>query len=108
MPKDDLRDSSSWSSPPIILLRDIHSKLIDQYDYKEVCVPSPSQVHTGTRVRPCSQDGVPHHQQVAPLSLPKLNRLFETFFARDENSTSTAGVVTIPSHSKVIQQILLH
>jgi hypothetical protein len=31
LPKDDLRDSSSWSSPPLVLLRDIHSKLIDQY-----------------------------------------------------------------------------
>ncbi len=32
LPKDDHRDSSSWSSPPLMLLRDIHSKLIDQYD----------------------------------------------------------------------------
>ena len=31
LPKHDLRDSSSWSSPPLMLLRDIHSKLIDQY-----------------------------------------------------------------------------
>ncbi len=30
--KDDLRDSSSWASPPLVLLRDIHSKLITQYD----------------------------------------------------------------------------
>jgi hypothetical protein len=40
-------------------LRDIHSKLIDQYDCKEVCVPSPSQVNTGARARLRSQDGVP-------------------------------------------------
>ena len=26
LPKDDLRDSSSWSSPPLVLLRDIHSQ----------------------------------------------------------------------------------
>ncbi len=51
LPKDDLRDSTSWSSPPLILLRDIHSKLIDQYDYKEVCVPSPSQGDTGAGAR---------------------------------------------------------
>ena len=38
LPKDDLRDSSSWVSPPLALLRDIHSKLLHQYDYKEeVC-----------------------------------------------------------------------
>ena len=28
LPKDDLRDSSSWSSPPLVLLRDIHSNLM--------------------------------------------------------------------------------
>ena len=38
LPKDDLRDSSSWSSPPLVLLRDIHSKLLAQYNCKEeVC-----------------------------------------------------------------------
>ena len=28
LPKDDLRDSSSWSSSPLVLLRDLHTKLI--------------------------------------------------------------------------------
>jgi hypothetical protein len=28
LPKDDLQDSSSWSSPPLLLLHDIHSKLL--------------------------------------------------------------------------------
>ena len=28
LPKDDLRDSSSWSSPPLVLLRDIHTTLL--------------------------------------------------------------------------------
>ncbi len=27
LPKDDLEDSASWSSPPVILLRDIHNDL---------------------------------------------------------------------------------
>jgi hypothetical protein len=56
--KDDFQDSSSWSSPPLRILRDIHSKLIDQYDCKEVCVSSPSQVDTGSGVKLSSQDGV--------------------------------------------------
>jgi hypothetical protein len=30
--KDDLQDSSSWSSSPLLLLRDIHSKLLTQYN----------------------------------------------------------------------------
>jgi hypothetical protein len=108
LPKDDLRDSSSWSSPPLMLLRDIHSKLIDQFDCKEVCAPSPSQVNAGARARPSSQDGVPQQQESAPLSLPQLNRPFETSFARDESSASTADVAVIPSQFKVTQQILLH
>jgi hypothetical protein len=53
--KDDLRDSSSWASPPLVLLRDIHSKLLTQYDSKEVCVQSQSQVNVGTGVGPSSQ-----------------------------------------------------
>ncbi len=43
LPKDDLRDSSSWSSPPLVLLRDIHATLISKYDCEEVCAPSQSQ-----------------------------------------------------------------
>jgi hypothetical protein len=91
-----------------MLLRDTHSKLIDQYDCKEVCAPSPSQVSAGARPRPRSQDGVPPKQEAAPLSLPQLNHLFETSFARDENSSSTVGVSTVPTQFKVTQQILLH
>ena len=45
LPKDDLRDSSSWVSSPLVLLRDIHSKLLTQYHYSEVSVPSQSQVN---------------------------------------------------------------
>ena len=33
--KDDLRDSSSWSSSPFLVLRDIHVNLLTQYDCKE-------------------------------------------------------------------------
>ncbi len=51
MPKDDLRDSSSWSSPPLLILRDIHSKFLIQYEYKEVCTSSQSQVNFGTGAR---------------------------------------------------------
>ena len=57
--KDDLQDSSSWSSPPLLLLRDIHSNLISQYDSKEVCVPSQSQGNVESSDRLSSQDGVP-------------------------------------------------
>ena len=49
LPKDDLQDSSSWSSSPLVLLHDIHSKLLTHSDCKEGCDPSQSQVHVGTR-----------------------------------------------------------
>jgi hypothetical protein len=74
-PKDDLRDSSSWSSSPLIILRDIHSKLLNQFDFKEVCGPSPSQVNTGASGGLSSQDGVSQQQEVTPLSIPQLNHL---------------------------------
>ena len=108
LPKDDLRDSSSWSSPPLLLLRDIHSKLLTQYDCKEVCAPSQSQVIVGAGVRPSSQDGVSQLQEPAPLSLPQLNRLVEASFVRDESSASNADVAVIPSQHRVTQQILSH
>ncbi len=88
LPKDDLRDSSSWSSPPLVLLRDIHSKLLTQYDCKEVCAPSQSQVHVGSSARLSSQDGISQQQEAVPRSIPQLNRLFEASFARDEISAS--------------------
>jgi hypothetical protein len=122
--KDDLRDSSSWSSPPLVLLRDIHSKLLTQYDCKEeVCAQSKSQVNVvagagpssqsqvniGAGPRPSSQDGVFQFQEPAPpLALPQFNRLIETSFVRDESSTSNADVTVSPSQFKVTKQILLH
>jgi hypothetical protein len=48
--KDDLQDSSSWSSPPLLLLRDIHSKFLSDYDCKEACVPSQSPTIQGLMV----------------------------------------------------------
>ncbi len=55
-----------------------------------------------------SQDGVPQQQAADPLSLPRLDRLFEATFARDESSASNAGVAAIPPQLKVTKQILLH
>ncbi len=106
--KDDLRDSSSLSAPPLLLLRDIHCKLSGQYDCKEVCVSSQSQVNVGTSTRLISQDDVSQQPDTSPLSLPKLDRLFETSFVWDEISVSNVDVVSIPSHHKVTQQILIH
>jgi hypothetical protein len=70
-------------------------------------VPSLSQVNAGVCARSRSQDGVPPQQEDAPLSLPQINRLIETSFARDESSVST-GITDIPSQFKVTLEILLH
>jgi hypothetical protein len=91
-----------------MLLRDIHSKRIDQYDWKEVCAPSPSQVNIGAGARLSSQDGVSQQQETASLSLPQLNRLIEASFVRDESSVSNADVTVIPSQHRVTKQILSH
>jgi hypothetical protein len=91
-----------------MLLRDIHSKLITQYDCKEVCPPSQSQVHTGTGVRLSSQDGVSQQEETPPLIIPQFNRLFEDSFVGDGNSVSSADVTVIPSHHRVTQQVLSH
>ena len=108
LPKDDLRDSSSWSSSPLMLLRDIHSKLIDQYDCNEVCAPSPSQVNAGAGFRLSSQDGVSQQQETATLMLPQLNRLIEASFVRDESSDSNPDATAVPTQHRVTQQILSH
>jgi hypothetical protein len=91
-----------------MLLRDIHSKLITQYDYKEFCAPSQSQINGGTSGGLSSQDGVSHQQQADPLSIPELNHLIETSFVRDASSTSNVDVTVIPSQHRVTQQILIH
>ncbi len=65
LPKNDLQDSSSWSSSPLLILRDIHSKVLTDYNFKEVCAPSQSQTHVGTSDGLNSQDGVSHQQEDA-------------------------------------------
>jgi hypothetical protein len=69
--KDDLKDSSTWSSPPLVLLRDIHDGLLSKYDWKDSVSP---QVQPGVRARPAhdSQDGLDgvSQEEAAPLFLP--------------------------------------
>jgi hypothetical protein len=74
LPKVDLQDSPSWSSSPLLLLRDIHSKLLSDYRCKEGCAPSQSQVNVGASGGLSSQDGVSQQQEADPLSIPQLNR----------------------------------
>ena len=39
LPKDDLKNASSWSSSPLVLLRDIHSDLLVKYDCEDSAPP---------------------------------------------------------------------
>jgi hypothetical protein len=91
-----------------MFLHDIHSKILNQFDCKEVCVSFPSQVNTGTSGGLSSQDGVPQQQETVPLCIPQLNRLIEASFVRDESSASNADVTAIPSQHRVTQQSLSH
>jgi hypothetical protein len=79
--QDDLKDPSSWSSSPLLFLRDIHSKFLFDYNSKESS--SQSEFDVGGSGGLTSQDGVSQPEETAPLSLPHLNRLFETSFVWD-------------------------
>ena len=77
--KDDLKDSSSWSSPPLVLcdmITDIHNGLLANYDCKD-SAPPPGQ--PGVRARPGrnSEDGLSQKEEAVPLLIPQLNRLHE-------------------------------
>ena len=63
LPKDDLRESASWSSPPLVLLRDIHSHLIANCDCKDTPPPQ-SQSGARTCVGHSQQDGDTQQQEV--------------------------------------------
>ena len=103
--EDDLKDSSSWSSTPLVLLRDIHNDILAQYDCKD-CVSPPTL--PGTR-RTCSvrvsQDGVSQQEETGTLFLPELNNLVYQTNLRGED-VSNAGP-TIPSQHRLTHQILI-
>ena len=101
LPKDDLKDSSSWSSPPIVILRDIHSDLLVKYDCKD---SAPPPALPGARARPGrdSQDGVSQQQQAAPLFVPQLDRLSEANLRGEDASNAVA----IPAQHRITQQII--
>ncbi len=94
LPKDDLKDSSSWSSPPLVLLRDTHNGLLANYDCKD-SAPPPAQ--PGARARPGSNslDGVSQQEEAAPFFLPQLNRRHEAYIVRGEDA-SIVAVAAIP------------
>ena len=89
-----LQDSSSWSSPPLVLLRDIHNGLLANYDFKDSAPLPPGRN---------SQDGDSQQQEVGILLIPQLNRLNEAFLVRGEDASN---MLTIPSQNKVTQQII--
>jgi hypothetical protein len=60
-----------------VFLRDIHSNLLTQYDCKEVCVTSQSQVNLGAGAGPNSPSKVNMGTGPPPSSIPQLNRLVE-------------------------------
>jgi hypothetical protein len=88
LPKDDLQDSASWSSPPLVLLRDIHHDLLANHDCKDT-VPLPAQPGTGTRFGRSQQDGDAQQQA---LFLPQLNKLHEASIVRGEDASNIAAI----------------
>ena len=90
LPKDDLQDSISWSSPPLVLLRDIHSGLLANYDCKD-STTTQSQSGGRARVGHRSPDGDSQQQETDPLLIPELNRLNEVFLVWGEERNEKEG-----------------
>jgi hypothetical protein len=103
LPRDDLQDPSSWSSSPVLLLRDIHSKSLTEYVCKEGCTSSQSQAHAGVSDRLSSQDGDAQQQEAAPLVFPQLSKFHEASHVRGEDASNVA---TIPPQNWLTHQIL--
>ncbi len=99
--KDDLKDPSTWSSPPLVLLRDIHDGLLSKYGYKDTTPPQ-SQPEARARVGHSEQDGDAQQQEVGPLLLPQLTRLHEVYHVWGEDASNVA---VIPAQHRVTQQI---
>jgi hypothetical protein len=103
LPKDDLEDFASWSSTPLVLLRDIHNGLLANYECKDTVPPQP-QSDTRARVGRSSQDGDSQQQEAGPL-LPKHTRISEAYHVCGEDDSN---MTTIPSQHRVTMQILEH
>ncbi len=104
LPKDDLQDSASWSSPPLVLLRDIHNGLLAKYDCKDT-TPPPAQPDARACPGRNSQDGVSQQEEAAPLLLPQLNRIHEAYIVRGEDASNVSA---IPAQNRLTHQILHH
>jgi hypothetical protein len=104
LPKDGLEDCASSSSPPLVLLRDIHTGLLANYDCKDTA-PPPAQPDARACPRSNSQDGVSQEQEAARLFLPQLNRLHEAYIVRGEDASNVAA---IPAQNRLTHQILHH
>jgi len=100
--KDDLKDPSTWSSPPLVLLRDIHDGLLAKYDWKDTAPPQ-SQPGSRARVGHSQQDGDAQQQEAGPLLLPQLTRLHEAYHVRGEDASNVAA---IPAQNRLTHQIL--
>jgi hypothetical protein len=66
LPNDDLLDSAVWSSPPLVLLRDIHRDLLTNFDCKDTAPPQ-AQPGMGARVGRSQQDGDAQQQEAGTL-----------------------------------------
>ena len=100
--KDDLKDPSTWSSPPLVVLRDIHDGLLAKYDCKNT-PPQQSRSGVRDRVGRSQQDGDAQEHEADPLLLPQLTRLHEVYHSRGEDDSNVA---TIPDQNRVTHQIL--
>ena len=83
----------------------IHSNLLTEYNRKEGCTPSQSQVYVGVNDGLSSQDGASQEED-APLTIPQLNRLTEASLMRGEDASNVAVTAIPAQNNRVTLQIL--
>jgi hypothetical protein len=107
LPKDDLRDSSSWSSPPLVLLRDIHSKFLHSTTARRSDLRLSHRSMLGLVLESAPRTVFLSSRRLIPSTSRSLTSSLRLHL-RDENSASNDDVPVIPSHQRITQQILSH
>jgi hypothetical protein len=102
-PKHVLQDSSAWSSPPLVFLRDIHNVLLTKYDFKEDSPPLSLNLVTGLVLGAARKTGIHSSRK------PALHRGFTTEAGQLNRLHEDASTMPpMPSQHRVTQQIIQH
>ena len=93
LPKDDLQDSASWSSSPLLLLPGLRLRLCSSGTSTPNLLPTvivwtrhmARELGARALVGRSSQDGDAQQQEAGPLLIPQLTKLHEAYHWRGED-----------------------